>query len=63
MKSARPEPRLQRLQPVVAGQPPAGPGPYLPERQVDLVVDHEHPVEVDLSAPRAGPTELPASFM
>ena len=32
----------------------------LAERQVDLVVDDEHAVEVEPAAPRAGPTERPA---
>ena len=54
---------LERLQPVVARQPAAEPHADVAERQVDLVVDHEHAVELSLKAPRAGPTERPASFM
>ena len=48
----------------MAGEPAAGADAYLAERKIDLVVDHEHVVElVTLNAPRAGPTESPASFM
>src|SRR5689334_20297718 len=38
---------LQRLQPVVAGETAAEPRLHLAERQVDLVVQHDDPVEVD----------------
>ena len=44
----RAEARLQRLQPVVAGQAAAEPRADVAERQVDLVVDHEHAIERQL---------------
>ena len=62
-KSGLPRPPLDRLQAVVAGEPAAQAGLDAPEGQVDLVVDHHDAVEVTPSAPRAGPTELPESFM
>src|SRR5829696_3929519 len=39
---------LERLEPVVAREPAAEPQADLAERQVDLVVDHEHAIEVEL---------------
>ena len=55
-KSGEPRPALQRLQAVVAGEPAAEPRADVAERQVDLVVDGQHVVEVDLerAARRAG---------
>ena len=47
----------------MARQPAAEPRADVPERQVDLVMHDEHAVEVELKAPRAGPTERPESFM
>ena len=60
----RAELALERLQAVVAGQPAAEPHADVAERQVDLVVDDEHAVEVELegAARRARPSG-PASFM
>ena len=55
---------LERLQPVVPGQPAAQARAHLAERQVDLVVHDEHALQRQLAARRApGPTERPASFM
>ena len=62
-KSGPAQARLQRLQPVVARQPAAQAGADLAEGEVDLVVHHGDAVEVHAQAPRAGPTERPASFM
>src|SRR5262249_48489003 len=39
---------LDRLEPVVTGQPASDPGSHLPKRQVDLVVHHHHPLERQL---------------
>ena len=49
---------LQRLEPVVAGQPAAQPRLDAAERQVDLVVHRHHPVEVHVqrAARRARPS-------
>src|SRR5205823_9241666 len=44
----RPESFAQRLEPVVAGQAPADARLDAPERQVDLVVDHEDALERQL---------------
>ena len=41
----RPEPLLERLQPVVPGQAATDAGPDLAEREVDLVVHDEHALE------------------
>ena len=53
----------QGLQAVVTGQATAGAHPDLAERQIDLVIEHDHPLERHLSAPRTGPADWPASFM
>src|SRR5207248_2840655 len=52
----RAEARTQRLEPVVTGQAAAELRADLAERQVDLVLDGDHVVEVDLQRPtgRAG---------
>ena len=48
----------------MAGQAAADARADVAERQVDLVVHDEHALERRAcSAPRAGPTERPASFM
>ena len=60
----RAEARLQRLQPVVAGEAAADPRADVAERQVDLVVDGEHVVERPPCRRRApGRPRGPASFM
>ena len=53
-KSGAAELALERLQAVVAGQPAAEPHADLAERQVDLVVQDEHAVEVELERAARG---------
>ena len=40
--------RLQRLEPVVAGQAATEPHADIAERQIDLVVQDEDPIELDM---------------
>ena len=51
MKSRAAELALERLQPVVAGEAAADARAHLAERQVDLVVDDQHPLERHLQRP------------
>src|ERR687893_3128139 len=48
MEVGRAELAAQRLQAVVAGQAAAEAGADVAEREVDLVVDHDHAIEVEL---------------
>ena len=63
-KSAEPSSRLSDFRPLWPARPPPRRAADVAERQVDLVVEDEHAVEVERAARRArGRRERPASFM